>query len=148
MAYKDIAPLSNQVTILAGLCVVGAMAFGLALSYYKNVLFDQRLDVMKGQNDDLRAEITDGYKNLEYLQSLQYKDKYAKQNLNKINPGEKVLIFTDVVSTPATELADPVAHDVQKNAQYEELLRNMPVFEHWKLFLFRRNELENLRTQL
>ena len=57
MAYKNVNPFSKQITILIGLFVVGMMSFGLALSYYKNILFDRQLDIMKDQNNKLRDEI-------------------------------------------------------------------------------------------
>ncbi|MDP7247931.1 MAG: hypothetical protein QF741_04900, partial [Candidatus Peribacteraceae bacterium] len=66
MAYKDLEPVSKQLTIAVGLTVVGFMAFGLILSYYRNVLFDQTLIDMKGQNNGLRASIEEGYRSLEY----------------------------------------------------------------------------------
>ncbi len=147
MPYKDIAPLPKQATIIAGLAVVGAMAFGLALSYYKNVLFDRQLDVMSGQNDKLRQEIEDGHRTLEYLQSEQYRDKYAKQHLNKVSAGENVLILPaeeSIFSVAAT----PEEEDRQRDIRYEQLLRDMPIIEHWQLYLLHRDQLEELKRSI
>jgi len=88
MPYRNLEPVSKQLTIVVGLTVVGFMAFGLALSYYRNVLFEQTLLNMKKQNIVLSEHIGHGYRDLEYYSSGQYKDKYAKENLGLVNPGE------------------------------------------------------------
>jgi len=117
VAYQHIEPVSKQVTIVIGLTVVGFMAFGLALSFYRNVLFEQTLENIRKQNDILMATIDEGKRELEYFRSSQYKDKYAKENLGKINPGEKVLIVTrkptdnltdtEPLSTPKSSWTSP-----------------------------------------
>src|SRR3990167_9293339 len=66
MAYHNLEPFSKQLTIVVGLSVVGFMAFGLALSFYRNVLFEQTLANMKIRNDAIRLDIEQGHRNLEY----------------------------------------------------------------------------------
>ncbi|OGJ74025.1 hypothetical protein A2217_00040, partial [Candidatus Peribacteria bacterium RIFOXYA2_FULL_55_28] len=139
MRYQGTEPISKQLTIVIGLAVVGFMAFGLALSFYRNTLFEQTLLNIQNQNDLLRGKITLGYRDLEYYRSAQYKDKYAKENLGLMNPGEKALVITEemnVVSFPLTDSG--ILNAEQQEATYLELLRQMPVIEHWKLFLFHR----------
>ncbi|HRH93575.1 MAG TPA: septum formation initiator family protein [Candidatus Peribacteria bacterium] len=147
MPYKDAAPFPKQMTIVIGLAVVGLMAFGLALSYYKNILFDQQLASMQERNAKLKAEITDGYQHFEYLKSQQYKDKYAKESLSLLNPGEKVLIFTQ---KPQPTEVSTVAEltDEDREAIYEENLRNIRVIDHWSLFLFNRDKIDDLKKPL
>jgi len=87
--YNDIAPIPKQMTIVVGLCVVGLMAFGLALSYYKNILFDRQLEIMQQRNRSLRDAVVEGYQELRYLQSTLYKDKYAKENFGLLRAGKK-----------------------------------------------------------
>jgi cell division protein FtsB len=145
--YKDAAPFPKQMTIVIGLCVVGLMAFGLALSYYKNILFDQQLLTMQQRNATLQQQIAEGYQRFEYLQSRQYKDKYAKESIGLLNPGEKVVIFAakpdPVVSQPASELSE-----AERQAIYEENLRNIRVLDHWRLFLFHRDQIDDLRKPI
>lgn len=145
MPYQNLEPVSKQLTIVVGLTVVGFMAFGLALSFYRNVLFEHTLEDIADQNDILREKIEQGKRDLEYYQSAQYKDKYAKENLGKISPGEKVLIITQQPNTlsPFAEL-DEVANEVQEEA-YLELLRQMPTIEHWKIFFFHKEKIEELK---
>ena len=147
MAYNDIAPFSKQVTIVSGLAVVGLMAFGLALSYYKNVLFDRQLDIVQERNHQLKQDIIDGYSQLMYLRSEQYKDKYAKENLGLLRPGEKVLLIDRPTNvTPLTRATD-LTED-EKVALFEENLRNIRIIDQWRLYLFHREKIEDLRRAL
>ena len=145
--YSDIAPIPKQMTILIGLCVVGLMAFGLALSYYKNILFDRQLLSMQERNNRLKREIMDGYGQLQYLQSTQYRDKYAKEYLGLLSPGENVLILhtpaEPVLFSKETELTGE-----DKQAIYEENLRNIRIIDHWKLFLFNRDKIDELKKEV
>jgi cell division protein FtsB len=144
MAYKDIAPFPKQMTIVAGLCVVGLMAFGLALSYYKNILFDRQLATMEQRNRDLKSYIDTEYGRLQYLMSGQYKDKYAKENMGVLNAGEKVIIITSkpapVAVSSVTELTEE-----EKLAIYEQNIRNIRILDHWRLYLFHREKIDDLK---
>lgn len=149
VAYQHIEPVSKQLTIVVGLTVVGFMAFGLALSFYRNALFEQTLDEIQGQNTQLRRSIAGGYRELDYYRSDQFKDKYAKENLGVVKPGEKVLILTErerPLDITASETQASYADE--QEAAYFELLRQMPVLEHWKLFFFHRDRIEELKRAL
>ncbi len=146
MPYQEIAPFPKRLTIFIGLFVVGGMAFGLALSYYKNILFDEQLQTMQARNENLRAEIDSGYRQLEYLKSTQYKDKYAKENLGLVNPGEKVLIITRRPEPVFIETHTNLTEE-EKQAIFEENLRNIPIVDHWKLYLFHREKIEDLKVK-
>ncbi len=144
MAYKEIAPIPKQMTIVIGLCVVGLMAFGLALSYYKNILFDQQLITMQERNNRLRDDVLSGYMRLQYLQSSQYKDKYAKENFALLRTGEKAIY----VSKPLEPVMFSKTQDLtpeEKEALYEENLRNIRVIDQWRLFLFHRDQIGDLK---
>lgn len=148
MPAHPIDPLSKQLTILVGLTVVGFMAFGLALSFYQNILFEKRLEDLDGQNRKIDDAIEQGYRDLDYYRSDQYKDKYAKENLGLLNPGEKVLIITEKEELPPLSDDENLAHREQREAAYSELLRQMPTLEHWKLYLFHRERIEGLKRGL
>lgn len=146
MAYQDIGPISKQLTIVVGLTVVGFMAFGLTLSFYRNILFEQQLENIDAQNGQIAQNIENGYQNLKYVLSAQYKDKFAKESLGLINPGEQVLFLSKQHSLlPGNAAQDILYTAATKEAAYFELLRQMPVFEHWKLFLFYPEKLKELR---
>lgn len=148
MAYQNLEPLSKQFTIVIGLTVVGFMAFGLALSFYRNLLFEQTLANMVTENDVLREDIEGGHRNLEYFRSSQYRDKYAKENLNLITPGEKVLIITEKPRDPFSVTQIQTAPTEQQEAAYIEILHQMPVLQHWNLFLFHKEKIEEIKMGL
>jgi hypothetical protein len=148
MAYQNLEPVSKQLTIVIGLTVVGFMAFGFALSFYRNLLFEQTLVEIGMQNDVLRERIADGHRSLEYFQSSQYKDKYSKENLNLVRPGEKILVITHSVKDPFILSEDNAAELEQQEAAYFELMRQMPVLEHWKLYLFHKDKIQELKMNL
>ncbi len=147
MIYQEIAPIPKRMTIAVGLCVVGLMAFGLALSYYKNILFDRQLLEMQQRNARLHTEVLHGYAELSYLQSSQYKDKYAKEYFNLLRPNEKVLF----VHQPDTPVIFGSSDDItaeEKEAVYEENLRNIRIIDHWKLYLFHHDQIDDLRKTM
>jgi len=149
MPYKkDIEPISKQLTIVIGLTVVGFMAFGLALSYYRNILFDQTLVAMQDENNKIAATIEQGYSDLAYYQSAQFKDKYAKENLNKIDAGEKMIVITEPnIDTFAATETQGLDH-AREDAAYIEILQQMPVLEQWNLFFFHRDKINQLKQGL
>lgn len=145
MDYNEVAPISKQMTIVVGLCVVGLMAFGLALSYYKNVLFDRQLKSMQERNERLQSEIAAEYGELQYYQSDQYKDKYAKENFSLLRSSEKVLLVKQQEAL-ALRSIDSGVTDEDRTALFEERLRNIRVIDHWKLYLFHRQNIEDLKN--
>lgn len=147
MPYHDIAPFPKRLTIMIGLCVVGAMAFGLVLSLYKNIVFDQQLLVMQDRNLQLKNDILKGYQDLEYFHSDQYKDKYAKENIGLINPGEHVIIITHDIE-PMQFIKPQELTEEQKQAIYEENLRNIPIIYHWSLYFFHPDQIDALKKNV
>ncbi len=147
MPYRDLEPISKQLTIVVGLTVVGFMAFGLALSFYRNVLFQETLRGIEQQNRDLQEGIRDSQAELEYYRSAQYKDKYAKESLGRLNPGEKVLIITQITPAPGVMTEDTELTESEE-AALEEQLRQIPVIEHWRLYLFERERIDDWKRSL
>lgn len=145
---RDFEPISKQLTIVIGLTVVGFMAFGLALSFYRNILFEETLRDLEEQNGKIAASIEEGYKDLEYYGSDQFKDKYAKENLGRVHPDEKVLIITAKPRGALTGTGETVNEKEHREAAYLEILRQMPVLEHWKLYLFHRDQIEEFKKGL
>ncbi len=145
---RDIEPFSKQVTIVIGLTVVGFMAFGLALSFYRNILFEQTLEDLEAQNAQIAATIEKGFGDLEYYKSDQYKDKFAKENLGKVGAGEKLVILTQPPKLEKTDSIDDILDKERREAAYFELLRQMPVIEQWNLYLFQREKIEELKKNL
>lgn len=148
MPYRNLEPISKQLTIVVGLTVVGFMAFGLALSYYRNILFDEHLEEIARQNEKLALQIQAEHETLDYYSSVQYKDKYAKETLGRLNPGEKALIITQQPTAPNLRNSLEFTPTEQQQAAYDEMLRETPVYQHWKLFLFEREKIDELKRGL
>lgn len=140
-------PIRKNLTIMAGLVVVGLMAFGLTLSFYRNLLFEQTLQELESRNGLLLQEIEQGYRDLEYFRSVQFKDKFAKEKLGRVNPGEKTLLILQTPETSTGEKGVPSSEGKQ-HALYEEFLQQTPVIEHWMLYLFHREKLKSVRGDL
>lgn len=142
------APVSKQATIIFGLIVVGFMAFGLSISFYRNVLFDQSLENIKIQNNQLALEIQSAKRELQYFKSAQFKDKFMKENFGAIRPGEHVLILTNNDQTFFRSDVTSIDAEAEKQASYEQLLRQMPVYQHWQLYLFYPDRVRQLQDSL
>ena len=145
MPHQDISPFSKQVTILIGLAVVSAMMFGLSISFYRNLLFEETLKNLSVRNRDLRQQIDDGLAVLAYYRSYQYRDKYAKENLGRIHPGENVLILTNRAAEVTYTEGEQDSYLEEKEAAYRQYLENIPVMEHWRMYLFDPKGIQTLR---
>lgn len=145
MAHQELSTFSKRLTILIGLSVVGAMAFGLAVSFYRNILFEETLKALSGRNKIFRQTIDQELEDLAYYRSVQYRDKYAKENLGKLNAGEKVLILTTPIPPIASGVPASADATEHRQAAYREYLQKIPILEHWLLYLFRSEELAELK---
>lgn len=148
MPYRDLEPISKQLTIVIGLTVVGFMAFGLALSFYRNILFEDQLREIEASNTSLERHIEVSRGDLDYFRSAQFKDKYAKETLGRLSPGEKLLIITEAPESTDWAAEPSLTPTERQLASYEETLRQMPVYQHWELYLFARERIEELKRGL
>ncbi len=148
VSYSDLEPVSKQLTIIVGLTVVGFMAFGLTLSFYRNILFEVTLENIQEENLKLRRNNAGRLADLEYYRSAQYKDKYAKENLGKVRPGEKAIIIKEEIPEPVYDAQGNTTATDRQEWAFEEVLRQTPVLEHWRLFLFHREKIEGLKQSL
>ena len=146
MQDQDISPIGRKLTILIGLSVLGILFAGLTLSVYRNAMFEQMLQDLTNSNIRLRRGIEDVRVDLDYYRSEQYKDKAAKEYLNRLNPGEKALIIASEKGREDIQASDDPTLRELREAAYREYLRRTPVWEHWKLYLFDREGLEELKS--
>ena len=123
------------------------MAFGLTLSFYRNLLFEQTLRELERRNGLLLQEIEQGYRDLEYFRSAQFKDKFAKEKLGRVSPGEKTLL---ILQNPeiSTGKNGVLSSEEKQHALYEQFLQQTPIIEHWMLYLFHREKLKSVRGDL
>jgi hypothetical protein len=119
------------------------MSFGLAISVYRIAVFDNSVAHIKEQNEEIRNRIALKQDEVEYYQSSQFKNKFAKEKLQRISPGEHVLVLL-----PA-ELVDDVLVETPQQSQKisreaEESLRLLPIIRHWQMYLFHQDEIESM----
>jgi len=82
-----------QLFVMGGFFFFFYMFFALATSIYKDYKLESEIKTFEAVVDDLAARAGQKPEDLKYVQSEQYKDRYAKENLNLLNPGEKLIIL-------------------------------------------------------
>ncbi len=84
-----------RITLVVGFFVVAYMLYNLTVSIYENYQIEQHIADFKERNAQLTEDNKQKMDDLQYYISDEYIDKVAKQNLNLINPGEKVIVIPD-----------------------------------------------------
>ena len=82
-----------QLFVMGGFFFFFYMFFALATSIYRDYKLETEIEVFEGEIDRLADMAYQKPTDLKYLQSDEYKDRYAKENLNLLNPGEKLIIL-------------------------------------------------------
>lgn len=82
-----------QLFVMGGFFFFFYMFFALATSIYKDYKLESEIDTFEAVINNLAERASQKPEDLKYLQSDQYKDRYAKENLNLLNPGEKLIIL-------------------------------------------------------
>jgi cell division protein FtsB len=82
-----------QLFVMGGFFFFFYMFFALATAIYRDYKFETEKQVFEKEIDQLAQLANEKPEDLKYLQSAEYKDRYAKENLNLLNPGEKLIIL-------------------------------------------------------
>lgn len=99
--------------------------FALATSVYRDYKLEVNIDDFEAEIEELARLAKQKPKDVAYFQSRQYKDRYAKENLNLLNPGERLIIIpqedrvvkSEVVSD---RLVKSDVHDLPNHNQWWE----------------------------
>jgi len=86
-------PFVIQLVIVGGFLTFLYIFFALATSIYRDYQLEVNIQKFEDEIAQLAQLANQKPKDVDYFQSLQYKDKYAKENLNLLNPGEKLIII-------------------------------------------------------
>ena len=86
-------PFILQLVIVGGFLVFLYIFFALATSIYRDYKLEVNIQKFEDEIKDLAQLANQKPKDVKYYQSEEYKDKYAKENLNLLNPGEKLIII-------------------------------------------------------
>jgi len=104
-----------QLLIMGGFFFFFYMFFSLATSIYRDYKLETEIEVFRGEIDNLADRANQKPSDLKYLQSDEYKDRYAKENLGLLNPGEKLIILPNkdqnVEQGPVTLMTDILSPD-------------------------------------
>ena len=84
-----------RLVLVIGFFVVAYMLYHLTVSIYENYQIERHIAEFEERNETLRQENQQKLDDLQYYMSSEYQDKIAKQNLNLVNPGEKVVVIPD-----------------------------------------------------
>jgi|GEM_PF-419638 len=84
-----------QLLIMGGFFFFFYMFFSLATSIYRDYKLETEITSFEDEINDLADKAGQKPSDLKYLQSNEYKDRYAKENLGLLNPGEKIIILPD-----------------------------------------------------
>lgn len=86
-------PFTLQLVVVGGFLVFMFIFSALAKSVYQDYKLEQDIKAFEEAVNELEVLASQKPKDVEYYQSEEYKDRYAKENLNLINPGERLIII-------------------------------------------------------
>ncbi len=94
------------------------MLYNLAVSVYENYQIEQHIAEFQNKNAELAEENRQKLEDFQYYTSDEYVEKFAKQNLGLINPGENVVIIPDEDLIIMSESDDAAALSEQIRATW------------------------------
>jgi cell division protein FtsB len=83
----------SQLLIISGFIAFFYIFFALTTSIYKDYKLEKHIQEFESRIQKLAGLANQKPKDVEYFSSHQYKDRYAKENLNLLNPGEKLIVI-------------------------------------------------------
>lgn len=123
--------LQIQTIIIIGFVVIAYMLFNLAISVYNDYQVNLRLNSYIEENDRIASDNLNKQDEYAYFNSDLFKDKYAKENLNRLQPGEKVIVLPE--KTENLFLENSVLEKKEEKIGKVILLSNR---EQWKKYFF------------
>jgi hypothetical protein len=81
--------------VIGGFMFFFYMFFALATAIYRDYKLESEIQRFEAHIDDLADLVRQKPEDVEYFASMEYKDRYAKENLNLLNPGEKLIIIPE-----------------------------------------------------
>ncbi len=121
--------LTASIAIGGSLFVSLFLAFAWGNSLLRQSSIDRKLNAFQAENDRFKEENERLLKLYQYLQSPQYRDKWAKRHKGLAQPGEKVMI----IEHSQEETLDNATGEKMLE---HELLIARPNREQWKILFF------------
>ncbi len=94
-----------QAIVIGGFLIFLYIFFALTTSIYKDYKIESTIRGFESEIDELARLAKQKPEDVLYFQSEEYKDKYAKENLNLLNPGEKLIIIPQEERVVKPEIA-------------------------------------------
>ncbi len=96
---------------------------------------NKQIEAFQEQNEKTHEKIQTLKDQIEYFESENYKDKYAKEILNKLNEGEKVLVIVENDQKENVLIPESELINVSKKEQ--------TCLEAWKEYFFGKEDLDS-----
>ena len=84
-----------QMLVIGGFIFFFYMFFALAVAIYRDYRFEYEKQHFEADINELDYMLQQKPEDVAYFNSIQYRDRYAKENLNLLNPGEKLIIIPE-----------------------------------------------------
>lgn len=121
-------PFFFQFIIVGGFLLFLYVFFALATSVYRDYKLDTDIQQFERSIEELARLAGQKPKDVAYFQSLQYKDRYAKENLNLLNAGERAIII------PREEQNVKQEEITLKKPYFEQVLQMSSRHQWWEYF--------------
>lgn len=85
--------ITTQLVIMGVFALFLGMFFTLATSLYRDYKLEKEIEKFENEVNKLAEIANKKPADVQYFASKKYKDRYAKESLNLLNPGEKLIII-------------------------------------------------------
>lgn len=123
--------LQIQTMLIIGFVIISYMLFNLGISIYNDYQVNLRLKRYAAENQRISSDNLNKKEEYQYFNSDLFKDKYAKENLNKLNAGEKMIVLPEKTESFFEE--NPVMSDKEEKIERIILISNR---QQWKEYFF------------
>ena len=123
-------PFVIQLVIVGGFLIFIYIFFALAASVYKDYKLELNIEKFENAIENLAEMASQKPKDVKYYQSEEYKDKYAKESLNLLNPGEKLIIIPNEEKIVKSEV-------IVESFYHENVLKLPNRNQWWEYFVGR-----------
>jgi cell division protein FtsB len=86
-------PFIIQFVIIGGFIMFLYIFFILATSIYRDYKLEKNITAFQDEISNLAALAKQKPQDVNFYESEEFKDKYAKESLNLLNPGERLIII-------------------------------------------------------
>ena len=84
-----------QLVVIGGFVFFFYMFFALATSIYRDFKLESEIEKFEQDINNLADMAQQKPEDVTYFASIEYKDRYAKESLGLLNPGEKLIIIPE-----------------------------------------------------